>query len=108
MSKPQATPREAACSSLSPAADRFDPHAGMSTPMRRIRSGCCARTTTGHAAALLSPAMNSRRRIRHPLKLLCGQPIAVRVAWERVASGPGANLLRRFLQRLRRLLAQAV
>jgi hypothetical protein len=36
----------------------------MSRPMRRIRSGCCARATTGHAAALPTPAMNSRRRIR--------------------------------------------
>jgi hypothetical protein len=26
--------------------------------------GCCARATTGHAAALPSPAMNSLRRIR--------------------------------------------
>ena len=33
----------------------------MSTPMRRTRSPCCARATTGHAAALPSPAMNSRR-----------------------------------------------
>jgi hypothetical protein len=29
-----------------------------------------------------NPAMNSRRRIRHALKLLCGQPIAVGVVWE--------------------------
>ena len=36
----------------------------MSTPMRRTRSACCARTANGHAAALPSPAMNSRRRIR--------------------------------------------
>jgi hypothetical protein len=49
--------------------------------------------------------MNSRRRIGHPLKLLVGQPIAVRVAGERVASRGGANLLRPFLQRVRRLLA---
>jgi hypothetical protein len=39
---------------------------GMSTPMRRTRSPCCARATTGHAAALPSPAMNCRRRIRDP------------------------------------------
>jgi ABC transporter substrate binding protein len=38
--------------------------------MRRIRSGCCcALPTTGHAAALPSPAMNSRRRICPRLKL---------------------------------------
>jgi len=40
--------------------------------MRRTRSACCARATSDHAAALPSPAMSSRRRIRHPLKLLCG------------------------------------
>ncbi len=28
-------------------------------------AGFCARATSGHAAALPSPAMNSRRRIRH-------------------------------------------
>src|SRR6516225_1222624 len=32
----------------------------MSTPTRRTPSRCCARLTTGHAAALPSPAMNSR------------------------------------------------
>jgi hypothetical protein len=32
--------------------------------VRCIGSGCCARATTGHAVALPSPAMNSRRRIR--------------------------------------------
>jgi hypothetical protein len=37
----------------------------ISTPIRRIRSGCCARPTTGHAAAPPSPAMNVRRRISH-------------------------------------------
>jgi hypothetical protein len=35
----------------------------MRTPMRRTRSRSCARATSGHAAALLSPAMNCRRRI---------------------------------------------
>jgi hypothetical protein len=35
----------------------------MSTPMRRIRSGCCARAATGHAAAPPSVTMNSRRGI---------------------------------------------
>jgi hypothetical protein len=33
----------------------------MSTPIRRIRSGCCARAASGHAAAPLSAATNSRR-----------------------------------------------
>jgi hypothetical protein len=37
----------------------------MSTPMRRIRSGCCACATTGHAAALPSPGMNARRSLNH-------------------------------------------
>jgi hypothetical protein len=33
------------------------------TPIRRIRSGCCARAATGHvAAAPPSSVMNSRRR----------------------------------------------
>jgi hypothetical protein len=36
---------------------------GRTTPMRRTRSGCCAREVSGHAAALPSPAMNSRRRV---------------------------------------------
>jgi hypothetical protein len=37
---------------------------------------------TGHAAALPSPAMNSRRRIAHAPKPLYEQPIAVGAAWE--------------------------
>ena len=32
--------------------------------IRRICGGCCELATTGHAAALPIPAMNSRRRIR--------------------------------------------
>ena len=35
----------------------------ISKPMRRTRSPCCARATTGHAAALPSPVMNVRRPI---------------------------------------------
>ena len=36
----------------------------ISTPMRRIRSGCCARAASGHAATVpLSSVMNSRRFI---------------------------------------------
>jgi hypothetical protein len=35
----------------------------ISTPMRRMRSPCCACATIGHAAALPSPAMNCRRLI---------------------------------------------
>ena len=44
----------------------------MSTPMRRIRSGCCASSGSDHAAARPSPAMNSRRlRVpRVPLRRL--------------------------------------
>ena len=38
----------------------------MSTPMRRIRSGCCARAASGHAAAPPSSVMNSRRLIAAP------------------------------------------
>ena len=55
---------------------------------------CCVRAITGHAAALPSPAMNSRRRIGHASKPLCGQRISVRVAWERVVSRREANFLR--------------
>ena len=45
-----------ACPSLSSAAKL------MSTPIRRIRSGCCARAANGHAAAALPRrVMNSRR-----------------------------------------------
>jgi len=32
----------------------------MSTPMRRIRSGCCARTASGHTAALPTSPMTPR------------------------------------------------
>ena len=39
-----------------------------STPMRRIRSGCCARATNGHAAAPPSAATNVRRFIRSPCR----------------------------------------
>jgi hypothetical protein len=39
---------------------------GLSTPMRRMRSPCCACAATGHAAALPSPAMNVRRLIESP------------------------------------------
>ena len=48
------TPLRRACTSGSSAAS-------MSTPMRRIRSGCCARAASGHAAAPPSSVMNSRR-----------------------------------------------
>jgi hypothetical protein len=34
-----------------------------SMPMRRMRSPCCARAASGHAAAPRSPAMKSRRRM---------------------------------------------
>ena len=37
---------------------------GMSTPMRRIRSDCCARAVSGHVAPTpTSSVMNSRRRL---------------------------------------------
>src|SRR5262249_36520590 len=37
-----------------------------STPMSRIRSGCCARATKGHVVAPTKSVMNSRRRIVTP------------------------------------------
>jgi hypothetical protein len=40
--------------------------------MRRIWTSCCAPAASGHAAAPPTKPMNSRRRIRFPLKLLCG------------------------------------
>src|SRR6516165_5856802 len=41
----------------------------MSTPMRRVRSGCCARAARGHpAAAPPTSVMNSRRLTGRPLK----------------------------------------
>jgi hypothetical protein len=50
---------------------------------------CWARTVGGKAGTVPNPAMNSCRRIRHALKLLCGQPIAVGVVWERASQhGP--------------------
>src|SRR5262249_11043236 len=39
-------------------------------------AGCCARAANGHAAALPSPAMNSRRRISDLLRL-DRQPIPI-------------------------------
>ena len=40
-----------------------------------------------------------------PPSRYAGQPTATEAAWERVASGQGANFLRSFLQRGRRLVA---
>jgi hypothetical protein len=53
----------------------------MSTPMRRIRSRCCARAASGQAAAPPRPAMNSRRRRQMLIwpsraRELCGGRIA--------------------------------
>ena len=41
---------------------------GSSTPMRRVRSRCCARAATGHAAAPPSNVMNSRRFTASPVR----------------------------------------
>ena len=38
----------------------------MSTPMRRIRSPCCARAASGHVAATQPTVMKSRRLMRPP------------------------------------------
>src|SRR5215510_803614 len=48
-----------------------DRPAPMRTPTRRIRSGCCASEASGHAAAPLTSAMNSRR-------LMSGFPLSSR------------------------------
>jgi hypothetical protein len=59
----------------------------ISTPMRRMRSGCCARATSGQAAAPTSPAMNSRRLIRLPRP----QWRAGSAEWEGRAPWPFSN-----------------
>ena len=58
-----------ACANASDAALRFRivRRVSASTPMRRIRSGCCARAASGQAAAAPpTSVMNSRRFIRSP------------------------------------------
>ena len=62
---------------------------------------CCVRAITGHAAALPSPAMNSRRRIGHASHALS---IAYR-SWG-CMSGLEAEVCRSFLQRGRPVLAR--
>jgi hypothetical protein len=70
MLRPTAQP--ASCNPCRNAARRACPSASsearfMSTPMRRVRSRCCARAASGHAAAALpSSVMNSRRRMGYP------------------------------------------
>jgi hypothetical protein len=60
------------------------PGTGSSHPTTGI-AACCARAASGHAAtAPATPAMNSRRRIRHPSCRIVGNPIAVGLA----AKGP--------------------
>jgi hypothetical protein len=46
-------------------------------------AGCCACVASGQATAPPTPAMNSRRRIRHAPDLIYGQPIAAWSRWER-------------------------
>src|SRR5215831_11010519 len=46
----------------------------MSSPTRRTGSGCCARATSGHAAALPSRVMNSRRRMSQSADMFDLQP----------------------------------
>jgi tripartite-type tricarboxylate transporter receptor subunit TctC len=58
----------------------------MSTPMRRNRSGCCARAASGHpAAALPSPTMNFRRFTRSPRRRVpaAQSEIRSRAPWRR-------------------------
>jgi hypothetical protein len=68
----------------------------LSTPIRRMRSACCACAASGHVAALPSPTMNSRRRISD-LPRLDRQPIAVGAAC--------LSLIQSFLRRGRPVLA---
>jgi hypothetical protein len=63
-----------ACDSGSSAA-RF-----MSTPIRRIRSGCCARVASGHAAAAPpSSVMNWRRSSGRDVRFIARPPQSGRV-----------------------------
>jgi len=64
---------------------------GISTPIRRTRSPCCASAASGHAAALPSPPMNYRRRAGHPSCHFIGQPIPAEDAWERLRRGLPLN-----------------
>src|SRR6516164_4983168 len=76
----------------------------MSTPIRRIRSACCARAASGNAAAPPTMAINSRRlmvpsnRGLHPTTSL-NERIVRRSKIVRSISGLGHN--RRFATRLR-------
>jgi hypothetical protein len=71
-------------------------------PDRRI--GLLRRATAGHAAALPSPAMNSRRRISHPSLLDCWTAYRDR----RRMSGLKATVAQAFfLQRRRQLVTQS-
>jgi hypothetical protein len=58
----------------------------MSTPMRRIRSLCCARDASGHAAEPPSSVMNSRRFIAAP----CSQSrVKIRLSTNAIKTGKG-------------------
>src|SRR5215510_12593504 len=56
----------------------------ISTPIRRIRSGCCARPASGHAAAPPSSVMNSRR-------LVCRERSIVRGDEDRIMIRPSSR-----------------
>jgi hypothetical protein len=65
-------------------ADRRQP-SSLSTPIGRMRSACCARATSGHAAAP-SPAMNSLRRIPR-LSCTLSKGTAPSASWEPGSDG---------------------
>jgi hypothetical protein len=73
----------------------------MSAPTRRVRSPCWARAASGHAAAVPSPAMKSRRLISHSLNPLSVKHIAVGAA----CLAFEAKVSQSFLQRGRQVLA---
>jgi hypothetical protein len=51
-------------------------------PSRGIRSLCCPRADRGHAAVLVSPAMNSRRRMFETSRNGLGKPIEIQAVQE--------------------------
>ena len=56
--------------------------------MRRMRSGCCARAASGHAAAPPSSVMNSRRLMRPT----AGRPTGWTIAPRKGLVGVTANV----------------
>src|SRR5215475_8125179 len=75
----------------------------MSTPMRRIRSPCCARAAIGHVAAAPPRSVMKSRRLMHPSAARLRRSLlaldlgavhnAARIRVERIASVHGAAII---------------